>query len=175
MKKITAIILAMLMLIGLAACGDNDSGTAGTGSTGTAAVLGRDAYDEVIEKNDLTLVNVWATWCTPCVNEIPELQKVDEEYKNVGVVGILYDGVNTSTLVRDESAIEVAVDLLDEKGASYTVIVPDEELYMTFCADLMYFPTSFLVDSEGNIVGSEIIGANDFDSWCEYIDAALEK
>jgi len=173
MKKFTAILLAILMLISLAACGDKDdnSGDAGT----TAAILGRDAYDQVISKNDLTLVNVWATWCTPCVNELPELQRVEDEYKNVGVVGILFDGVDPTTLARDEATIDIAADIMSEKGATYTVVIPDEYIFSTYCASLMYFPTSFLVDGDGNIVGTPIVGANDFDSWCEYIDAALGK
>ena len=174
MKKITAIVLAILMLISLAACGGKDNDTnSGTGTA--AAILGSEAYNEAIEKNDLILVNVWATWCTPCVNELPELQRVEDEYKNVGVVGILFDGVSSTTLARDEATIEIAAEIMSEKGVSYTVIVPDEELFTKYCADLMYFPTSFLVDSNGNIVSEPIIGANDFDSWCKYVDKALGK
>jgi len=173
MKRITAIILAILMLVCFAACGDSNDDTDAQVSTSNAAVLGREAYDEVIAKNDLTLVNIWATWCTPCVNELSELQRIEDEYKNVAVVGILFDGVNSSTLARDEITIEYAVELMEDKGVSYTVVVPDEHLFNTFCADLMYFPTSYFVDSEGNIVGEQIIGANSFESWSAYVDAAL--
>ncbi len=175
MKRITAIILAMLMIVCLAACGGNDDEGGKEVANGNAAVLGREAYDEVIAKNDLTLVNIWATWCTPCVNELSELQKIDDEYKNVAVVGILFDGVNPSTLERDDAIIDFAVELMNEKGVSYTVVAPDEQLFSTFCADLMYFPTSYFVDSQGNIVGEQMIGANDFETWSQYVDGALGK
>ncbi len=172
MKKIIAVLLAALMLLSLAACGKDDADGPAKETT-SASVLGREAYDSVIAANDLTLVNVWATWCTPCVGELSELQRIEDEYKNVGVVGILLDGVSTS-LERDEAVIEYAVALMDAKGASYTVVTPDEYLYQTFCADILYFPTSFFVDGEGNIVGSEMIGANDFATWSSYVDAQLE-
>ena len=123
MKKIIAIMLSVLMLVSLAACSGN-GGTAsqnagnneGSSQTVTTAELsGAAKLAEVIAENDVTLINIWATWCTPCVNELPELQKISDKYKNVGVVGLLADGVNAETFAEDDAAIEAAKELMAEK------------------------------------------------------------
>lgn len=181
MKKIIAIMLCAFMLVSLAACGG--SGNAGTNAgsneggsqsaVSSAALSGADELAEVIADNDITLVNVWATWCTPCVNELPELQKISEKYKNVGVVGILADGVNTETFAEDSAAIEAAKELLAEKGVDYTIVIPDKDIFNKYVANIMYFPTSYFVDNQGNIIGGEIIGANDEAAWSLYAEAAL--
>lgn len=181
MKKIIAIMLCALMFVSLAACSSGGATTPSTGnneggsqsSVSSAELSGSEKLAEVIAENDVTLINVWATWCTPCVNELPELQKISEKYKNVGVVGLLADGVNTETFAEDEAAIEAAKELMAEKGVDYTIVVPDKDIFNKYIANIMYFPTSYFVDNQGNIIGGEIIGANDEAAWSLYADAAL--
>lgn len=182
MKRIIAAMLCVLMIVSLAACssnggttsnntGNNEGGSQSTVST--AELSGAAKLAEVIADNDVTLINVWATWCTPCVNELPELQKISEKYKNVGVVGLLADGVNTETFAEDDAAIEAAKELMAEKGVDYTIVIPDKDIFNKYIANIMYFPTSYFVDNQGNIIGGEIIGANDEAAWSLYADAAL--
>lgn len=181
MKKFIAVMLCVFMLASLAACsGNGGSGSNAGGNEGgsqsavsSAELSGTDKLAEVIADNDVTLINVWATWCTPCVNELPELQKISEKYKNVGVVGILADGVNTETFAEDSAAIEAAKELMAEKEVDYTIVIPDKEIFNKYVANIMYFPTSYFVDNQGNIIGGEIIGANDEAAWSLYAEAAL--
>lgn len=181
MKKIIAVLLCALMLVSLAACSGNGGTTApeagnnegSSQNAATAELSGSEKLAEVIAKNDVTLINVWATWCTPCVNELPELQKISEKYKNVGVVGLLADGVNTETFAEDDAVIEDAKELMAEKGVDYDIVVPDKDIFNKYIANIMYFPTSYFVDNQGNIIGGEIIGANDEAAWSLYAEAAL--
>lgn len=127
------------------------------------------------QDNTLTVLNVWATWCPPCVEELPHLQEMSELFKgeNVQIVGILQDGVS-ELLVRDEEAIEAAKQLLTEAGAEYAVILPDETIMTAFISQMQYFPTTFFIDSEGNVVKTEI-GANDAQGWEDTINEVLEE
>lgn len=125
--------------------------------------------------NRLTLLNVWATWCPPCVAELPELQQVSEAYADSGVqvVGVLQDGVNEAG-ARDEEVIKAAGLLLEEAGADYLILLPDAALNETFINTMQYFPTTFFLDANGEVVET-VVGSNDFAGWSEMIDETLAK
>lgn len=127
------------------------------------------------QDNMLTVMNVWATWCPPCVEELPHLQEMNELFKgeNVQIVGVLQDGV-TEQFARDEEAIEAAKQLLTEARAEYTVILPDETIMTEFISQMQYFPTTFFIDSEGNVVKTEI-GAKDAQGWEDTVNEVLEE
>ena len=126
-------------------------------------------------KGKPVVVNFWATWCPPCVAELPELQKISEEYKDkeVEVIGVLHDGIIELGIL-DESIIDNANTLMQDKGVNYRVILPDEYLQTEFIDSMQYFPTTFFLDSEGNLVET-VVGANNFESWGKLIDETLEK
>ena len=127
---------------------------------------------------DLTLVNIWATWCGPCKNELPHLQTVADEFADEGfaVLGILHDGASSKDYTADEKAIENAQLLMEDAGASYTVIIPDEMLFKGILAAVTAFPTSFFVDSEGKILDkSVVIGALDEEGWMQVVQDMLDQ
>lgn len=125
--------------------------------------------------NTLTVLNVWGTWCPPCVGELPHLQAVSELFgdRGVEIVGVLQDGV-TEPGVPDEGIIESANALLDDAGASYRVILPNETLMTEFISQMQYFPTTFFLDSSGNVVET-VIGSKDTEGWEAIINGVLEK
>lgn len=125
--------------------------------------------------NKLTVMNVWATWCPPCVDELPHLQEMNRAFaeQDVEVIGVLQDGVSEMG-VRSDKTIESAKKLLQEAGADYRVILPDNTIMETFIAQMQYFPTTFFLDREGNVVET-VIGAHDAAEWKEIISGALEK
>lgn len=125
-------------------------------------------------KNDLTLVNVFTTWCSPCVNEIPELQKLSEAMKdkNVGVVGIVLD--TASDGARNEDSIQKAQLLREKTGASYPFLIPDATMMNGHLNGINTFPHSFFVDKDGNIVGDVYEGSHDLDGWTEIVNAQLD-
>lgn len=114
-----------------------------------------------------TLVNVWASWCGPCVDELAELEAINgqlAEY-DCAVVGLLHDGTSAKT-------VEAARDILSKKGVTYTVILPPDDVDDLF--PLEYFPTSYIVDQSGAIVGDPIVGAQ-VDRYESAIMSALGK
>lgn len=121
--------------------------------------------DSSIFKNKTTLINVWGTFCNPCIVEMPDLEKLHQNYKddNFQVVGIIGD-----TYTKSEENISAAENIIEKLGISYTNIIPNDELMEEVMMKMQFFPTTFLVDEEGKIIGEFVFGAKDynfFETW----------
>ena len=109
--------------------------------------------DELFAANKVTMVNIWASWCGPCVSEMPELERLNTELaeKGCGIIGILADAY-------EDTGLEDGKDVIKDTEVTYPVILPWE----SFSDDLKYtaYPTTYFVDSEGNILDVEpVVGA----------------
>lgn len=139
----------------------------------TKDLKGEDVDSSIFAENKLTLVNVWGTWCTPCIAEIPELEQVSRDFegKGVAIKGLLYEmeaGVNDETKAAAEEIIEKA-------EAEYQQLTASEEMHESdLLQGLQAFPTTFIVDSEGNIIG-QIEGSSDAAGWTEIIEEYLQE
>ncbi|MBE6725873.1 MAG: TlpA family protein disulfide reductase [Ruminococcaceae bacterium] len=109
--------------------------------------------EDVFSGNEITVVNVWASWCPPCQAELPDLADLHTRLgeKNCGVIGILYDA-------GDGTGLEDGIAHMESAGVNYPVLIPDADLYTAF--PLYAFPTTYFVDSTGQIVGDSVVGAN---------------
>ena len=113
--------------------------------------------DELFSGNTVTVVNFWFTTCNPCVGELAELDALNKELAEKG--GSLI-GVNTFTLDGDETAISEAKDVLAKKGATYQNVYFDSDGEAgKFTGNIFAYPTTYVVDRSGNIVGEPIVGA----------------
>lgn len=113
--------------------------------------------DELFSGNTVTVVNFWFTTCNPCVGELAELDALNKELTEKG--GSLI-GVNTFTLDGDEAAISEAKDVLAKKGATYQNVYFDSDGEAgKFTTNIFAYPTTYVVDRSGNIVGEPIVGA----------------
>ena len=113
--------------------------------------------DELFSGNTVTVVNFWFTTCNPCVGELAELDALNKELAEKG--GSLI-GVNTFTLDGDEAAISEAKDVLAKKGATYqNVYFNSDGEAGKFTTNIFAYPTTYVVDRSGNIVGEPIVGA----------------
>jgi len=113
--------------------------------------------DELFSANAVTVVNFWFTTCSPCVGELGDLDALNKELAEKG--GALI-GVNAFTLDGDETAIADAKDVLAKKGATYQNVYFDSSSPAgAFTANIFAFPTTYVVDRNGNIVGEPIVGA----------------
>jgi len=129
--------------------------------------------DELFSGNTVTVVNFWFTNCNPCVEELAELDALNKELAEKG--GSLI-GVNTFTLDGDESAISEAKDVLAKKGATYQNVYFDSDGEAgKFTTNIFAYPTTYVVDRNGNIVGEPIVGAITEKKQAETLQKLIEQ
>ena len=123
--------------------------------------------EELFGSHEITMLNVWASWCGPCIGELQELEALNNRLagKDCAVVGLLIDG-------DDPDAVETARQILREKGVTYTVILPPDNIDDLF--DINAFPTSFFVGKDTAPTGSPVIGAQ-VDVYESAIDGLLSR
>ena len=180
-KKLTVVALTMVAIASLAVgCTSSKEGSTNTANSNsklfkemkTEDINGNKIDSSIFSKYKLTVVNVWNTGCTPCVDEIPTLDKLNKEYekKGVSIKGLLLEsGVG----LNDEEKKTVE-DILKKAKSTYQQLTVSEDMLQDKTLILQSFPTTFFVDKDGNIVDS-IEGSNDYDGWKAKIDEVLEK
>ena len=121
--------------------------------------------EELFGSHEITMVNIWASWCGPCKNELEELEAINGRLaeKDCAVVGLLADG-------DEDSALASGKETLKEKGVTYLNILPPEDLENIFTIEA--YPTTYFVNREGVIVGTPIVGA-DIDKYEPMVEALL--
>ena len=129
--------------------------------------------DELFSGNTVTVVNFWFTTCNPCVGELAELDALNKELAKKG--GSLI-GVNTFTLDGDEAAISEAKNVLAKKGATYQNVYFDSDGEAgKFTTNIFAYPTTYVVDRNGNIVGEPIVGAITEKKQAETLQKLIEQ
>ena len=129
--------------------------------------------DELFSANAVTVVNFWFTTCSPCVGELGDLDALNKELAEKG--GALI-GVNAFTLDGDETAIADAKDVLAKKGATYQNVYFDSSSPAgAFTANIFAFPTTYVVDRNGNIVGEPIVGAITEKNQAETLQSLIDQ
>ena len=129
--------------------------------------------NELFSANAVTVVNFWFTTCNPCVGELSELDALNKELAEKG--GSLI-GVNTFTLDGDETAISEAKDVLAKKGATYQNVYFDSDGEAgKFTTNIFAYPTTYVVDRSGNIVGEPIVGAITEKKQAETLQKLIEQ
>ena len=129
--------------------------------------------DKLFSANAVTVVNFWFTTCSPCVGELGELDALNKELADKG--GALI-GVNTFTLDGDEAAISEAKDVLAKKGATYQNVYFDSDGEAgKFTANIFAYPTTYVIDRNGNIVGEPIVGAITEKNQAETLQSLIDQ
>lgn len=149
---------------------------AGILSQFSAQDLEGNSFDQtMLQDHTLTMVNVWATFCTPCINEMPDLGTLAQEYQDQGVqiVGLVSD-VLTMDGSLDQDQMELAREIVASTSADYTHLVPSEDLYFLL-GQISSVPTTFFVDENGAQVGGTYVGSKDKEQWQEIIDQLLTE
>lgn len=120
---------------------------------------------------------MFATWCAPCVDEIPVLEKIRQEYAEkgikLGVAAVVYDAKSAREI--DEGALERAKTLYADSSAQFPFLIPDDGNMNERLTGIANFPESFFVDCNGNIVSEPYIGVKTQEEWEQIIDMEFEK
>ena len=132
------------------------------------------ALADYVKGNKLTMINFWGTFCGPCISEMPELGEVERNYKDKGfeIVGLTTDVADLQGNY-DESVIDDARSIIEDTGITYPVLVAPAQLMVDI--GLQYVPTSYFLDSEGNVLGSAEIGSRSGEEWEEVINGYLSQ
>ena len=151
MKKTMILLLALLLALAApAACAE----ASGLTSFNTYDMQAQPVDESIFSGYDLTVVNVWATWCGYCVQEMPELAKLKD---------MLPENVNLITICDDATTeTELAYSILQQTGATnFQTLMGTQEIYDQFLYQVYAFPTTYFLDSQGNPVGEPIVGVPD--------------
>ena len=141
----------------------------------TQNIDGKAFTDADFAKNKLTMVNVFATWCTACIQEIPDLEKLNEEMKDkgVGVVGVVMDTHENGKDIPD--ALDKAKAIQSKLKTTYPFLKPDDKLMNGRLQGIQALPETFFVDSKGNIVGETYSGAKSLEEWKAVVEKELKN
>lgn len=182
-KKIAAAGLSGIMLLGImSGCGgktgNEEEMNAMFSELNTVDLDGNQITESIFKENDLTMINTWATWCGPCVGELPELEELQkqlqEEGKKVSVKGMVIGGEGEITAGLTEEEKKEAKNVLKEAGATYQQILVSEKLAQSELKNQAGLPTTYFVDKQGKLVGEPVTGANDVKGWKEEVEKKLK-
>lgn len=128
--------------------------------------------EAVFSESKLTMVNVWATYCNPCLREMPSLGELAGEYEpgEFQIIGIISDVMEGA----DATTIKNATTLIEMTGAGYTHLLLNESVYNALLTEVTAVPTTFFVNENGEVVDT-VIGAMEKTAWEEKINALLEN
>lgn len=127
---------------------------------------------DILSGSKLTMINVWATYCNPCLNEMPGLGELAQEYdaSEFQIIGIISDVQEGA----DQKMVDLAAELIERTGADYPHLLLNESLYYALLTDVSAVPTTFFLDEKGRILDT-VIGSMSKGEWEEMIRAFLER
>jgi len=172
MKKIIMLVLVLALT---ASCAMAEIGLTNFKTYDINVKSGETAEMKMVSQDifapyDLTMVNIWATWCGYCIQEMPELAKLKD---------MLPENVNLITICDDAaSEIELAYSILQMTGATnFSTLAATNEMYSQLLGQVYAFPTTYFLDSEGKVVGEAITGVpsleNAADAYLSIINEVL--
>ncbi len=142
----------------------------------TVDINGNKVTDKILKDYDVTMLNIWATWCPPCKAELPEIAKLYENFKDkkcnvIGLTWNLKEG--------DEKALADAKALTEKSDCKYTILQNNEKIKHLFSTGLTALPTTIFFDRNGNVIASEkediILGSRDLEEFSKAMEKALQS
>ncbi len=127
----------------------------------------------VFQGHRLTMMNVWGTYCSPCIREMPELERLSKEYGEAfRLIGVVIDAADRNLNVIPEIK-EEAKKIASQTGATYLQLLPSRSLNDLFLSGVQATPVTVFLDENGVILGEPVYGNKDYDGWKKLIDAYL--
>lgn len=140
-------------------------------------LTGEAVNQDILSGHKVTMLNIWATFCNPCIMEMPDLGALNKAYGEgeFQVIGLVVDTLDQGSV--SSSAIDLAWEIIDLTGADYMHLLPSYDLSVVKLNDVMSVPETVFLDSEGNILNPETqyLGARSYDDWKAIIDELLAQ
>lgn len=191
-KKWFIILSAVLLAVSVVACSGAGNGSAGGKKDETDAgsenqessyikfpefesttILGENIDSAIFAEAKITMVNIWGTFCGPCINEMPDLSILHGELpEGCALIGVLIDVYTDENL--EIVNLDAANQIVEESGVNYDNIIPDETLYQFLAENITGVPTTLYVDSEGNILGG-VVGVRSKDEYKAILEELLKE
>ncbi len=142
----------------------------------TVDLAGNPVDESILAGHKLTVINVWATYYTPCTEEIAALGRLARELapEGVQVIGIVSDVVG-ATFEPNRRVLSAARKILEEAGAEYVNLIPSKEIYIKIIGQITAIPTTFFVDERGTLIGRGFPGVYSYEEWKAYIQETLHQ
>jgi len=137
---------------------------------------GNKITSDIYSNNKITMINIWGTFCGPCIREMPDLAKLSEENKSKGVeiIGIPIDIIDDWGRVNPSLKSE-ALMIIDTTGVQYKNVVPTIPMFQTMLRGIQAVPATFFIDKNGKQIGSVYFGSRSQKDWQKIIDKLLES
>jgi len=166
-KMIGAVLLLLVLATSVIGAADLDA-------FWTLDLEGNEVTQEIFSPYRLTWVNVWATFCPPCLQEMPDLAALSDEYasKGVQILGVVTDVYHSNQQVFMNN-LGTANAIIEKTGADYVHLLPSQDLHELRLKYVQVVPETFFVDSTGKIVGKTYYGAKNKAAWKSVIDSTL--
>ena len=180
--KLISVLFVILILFTFTSCGDNnntpnspDVSVSDSFTFETQDIYGEKVTSDIFRNSKITMVNVWATFCAPCIYEMPFLGELSEEYdkNDFQIVRIVSDTIDYYGEISQELVNE-AKEIAKQTGAKYTHLIPEGNVGR-FIYDVSAVPTTFFVDSNGSVIGEYIVGSKNKADWKTIIDEKLQE
>ena len=172
MRKTVAVLIFLMFLVPVAIL----SAQPGDIITFESSDLdGAPVTEALFAANKLTMINIWGTFCPPCIREMPDLGKLSNDYKDKGVqiVGVVVDAMDRSGRV-DGKIKDDARRIIDKTKADYLHIVPTIAMFSGLLRGVQVVPTTIFVDSDGCQIGEAYLGSRSYKDWKKIIDNLLK-
>lgn len=179
MKKLLCGILSLWVLLMLFGCGKPEASTQ-TGepilsSFSAMDVEGTACNQDILADAKVTMINIWGTFCAPCISEMPDLALLDDAFgDNFQVVGIIIDAADRNGNTIPEKKAE-ALSIIGQTGADYRHLLPSPSLTAAYLSRVEAVPETIFVNAEGKQIGERYLGAKSYDDWHAIIEALLDE
>ena len=179
MKQALSILIAILLLLSVL-CGCEKQATPEVGNPLMADFTAKDidgnaVNQQILSGHKLTMVNVWATFCSPCIQEMPDLGALHTAFgEDFQIIGIVIDAADQNLQVIPEE-LDEAKEIIETTGADYLHLLPSPSLIKAFLSEVSSIPVTFFVDENGNQIGQAYIGAKTKAQWQNIIEDLLKQ
>lgn len=154
-KKVFSVLSAFLILALCAGCGktghvmtEEDAISVDLSSFEAQTLDGGTFTQADLAGKDVTAINFWGTYCTPCIQEMPELgQLVKELPDNVQMISVCVDGATSP---------EDAKQILDQTGFHVPTLISGDKAFEELLGQIQAVPTTVFVDEKGKRIGNGV-------------------